>query len=407
MDYVVSGVHVIQRLTRATDVVAVDLYLEGGVQQVTASTAGVEELAVRASEYGTLHYPGRSSRQALARTGSEWVVEAETDWTMVGFRGVTDQFDSTWAVFADRITSPTLDSGAVALVRDRMTREVRLHGLTPDGVAHHLADSLAFEGHPYALDPGGTEGSLAELTPDVVRRYVRDNYMTSRCLLVVVGNIPRSRLEPLIASTVGTLPPGSYVWAPPVDVPRRPTSIMLVPRVTATNYILGYFAGPSVKSPDYPAFDIATHMLSARLQYAIRYKTSLSYAAFAPYSDRAIATGGLYASTTSPALVMGLMHLQLEWVKHARYHGYELDKLEKEFATSIIVQNETNAAQAGTLARAQLFEGDYRKASAALAILRRVSPDDVIRVAKLYMRDIQFVYVGDTTRVRREWANSM
>jgi zinc protease len=407
VDYTVSGVHVIQRFTPATEVVAVDLYLEGGVQQLTASTAGVEELWVRASQYGTARYPGTSSRRAFARTGSQWVVDPTTDWTMVGFRGVVDQFDSTWAVFVDRVIAPTLDSAAVALVRDRMAREVRLRGLTPDGVAHHLADSLAFEGHPYALSPSGTESSLAELTPDVVRRYVREANVASRLLLVVVGNIPRARLEPLVAATLGTLPAGSYVWAPPPDVPRRPSSITLVPRVAATNYILGYFAGPSVRSPDYPAFEIATEMLSARLGYAIRYKTSLSYSAYAPYEDRAIATGGLYASTTSPALVIALMRLQLDSVRHGHYPGYLLDKFEKQFAAGIIIRNETNEAQAETLARAQLFEGDYRKASSALAVLRHVSPGDVTRVATRYMRDIQFVYVGDTTRARHEWANSM
>ena len=59
------------------------------------------------------------------------------------------------------------------------------------------------------------------------------------------------------------------------------------------------------------------------------------------------------------------------------------------------------------LGRAQLLEGDYRRASTELDVLEHVSPLEVTRATKTYMRDIQFVYVGDTTRVRRDWMKSM
>ncbi len=406
-EYVVSGVHVIQRWTPNDDVIALDLYLAGGVQQLSAANAGVEELALRASEYGSARYPLTRARRAWAHTGSRWVVDPEADWSMVGFRSTGDQFDSTWSVFADRIVHPTLDSAAVGPVRARMMGELRLRQLTPEAAVYDLADSLAFIGHPYALHPSGTESALAGLTAGYVREYVHDQFVTSRMLLVVVGNVSRTHLERLVASTLGTLPAGSYTWSPPPPVPRRPTSLSLVQRVTATNYILGYFAGPSVSSPDYPAFRVAMLLLSGGLAGAIRGRTSLSYAAYAPYQDRAVASGGMYATTATPSLVLALMRQQLEFLKSARFPGYALDRFIKELTGQALLERETNAAQAAALARAQLLEGNYRKADGVLAGLRHVSPDDVARVAKAYMRDIQFVYVGDTTRVRRDWVKSM
>jgi zinc protease len=405
--YTVAGVHVVQRLTPNNNVVAVNLYLDGGVQQLSASTAGIEELALRASVYGSTRYPGLASRTAFGRTGSQWALQPETDWTMTGFRGVTDQFDSTWAVFADRIVHPTLDSASVEIVRDRMIHEARLQSLDPERAAFLLADSLAFDGHPYALSPAGTESSLSTLSADLVRRYVSDEFVTSRMLLVVVGNIPRARLEPLIAATLGTLPPGSYRWTIPPDVPRRPSSLTFVPRVIHTNYIVGYFAGPPVTSKDYPAFRIATAILNGRLASAIRYNADLSYSAGAPYRDRAVASGGFYASTNSPMLVMALMRQQLDSMKKAQYNFFGLSEFETGFRSDYLVENETNESQAGLLGRAQLLEGDYRRASTELDVLEHVTPLEVTRATKVYMRDIQFVYVGDTTRVRRDWMKSM
>ena len=406
-DYLSGGVHVIQRLTPGNDVVVVRLCLLGGVMELTPTTAGVEELALRASQYGSARYPGDKSRAAFSRTGSIWQVGSGTDWSTVGFAGITEGFDSTWAVFADRIVQPSLDSGSIALVRARMTKEVRLKTLTPEFVAHVTADSIMFVGHPYGLQPAGTESSLAGLTPDVVRGYVRSHFVTSRMLLVVVGNIPRARLERLVASTLGTLPPGSYVRILPPDAPHHPTSLAIIGRPSATNYILGYFIGPSVASRDYLPFELATTLLSSRISSAIRGRTGLSYAAGAPYEGREISVGGVYASSSLPGLVFALMRQQLDLSKTQQIPGWALQNYEKAFRAEFLQENETNESQAGALLRAQIYYSDYREAGVELKRLREVGPDDVMRAAKTYMRDIQFVYVGDTTLVRATFIRSM
>lgn len=406
-DYTAGGVHVIQRLTPNNEVVVAELYLLGGVMELTAANAGVEEMALRAGQYGSTRYPGALSRQAFSGTGSRWLVSSGTDWSTVGFIGIADGFDSTWAVFADRIVHPTLDSASIALVRAQMLKESRLRGLTPEGVAFELADSAAFVGHPYGLRPSGTEASLNGITRRVVSDYVQSHFATSRMLLVVVGNIPRAKLEPLVAATLGTLPAGSFVRTLPPDPPRHPTAMTMVARPSATNYILGFYTGPSVASRDYPAFMIATELLSARLSGAIRARTGLSYAAFAPYEKREISAGGLYASTSLPSLVFALMRQQVDSVKAHIYPAFVLRDYESRFKSGFLLRNETNESQAALLAQGQIYFSDYRQADAELKRLHDVSPDDVVRAARAYIRDIQFVYVGDTTLVRREWVKSM
>ncbi len=398
--YDAGGVPVIQRSTYANDVVAVDLYLLGGVRQLTPADAGVETLALRAAEYGTASYPDTASRFALARTGSRIVVEPEDDWTRFGFRGVIQQFDSTWNVFADRIVHPTLDDRAVALVRARMIREVRERDDSPDGAVRKLADSVAFRGHPYGLAPAGTEQTLSALTAEDVRRYAATQFVTSRLLLVVVGNVPRERVERLVRATLGQLPRGAYLWsAPPTIAAHRP-ALTAVARPLSTNYLLGYFHGPSVTSADYPAFEIATGLLASLLDQSIRRERSLSYAAYAEDIKSALATGGVYVSTDSPAVVIPLIREQMDTCRQHWFTARVLDQFVQWYITSYLIDNETNEAQARSLARAQIYLGDYRLASDAVAALRRVTPGDVLRVSQKYMHDVQFAYVGDSTRLR-------
>jgi predicted Zn-dependent peptidase len=101
------------------------------------------------------------------------------------------------------------------------------------------------------------------------------------------------------------------------------------------------------------------------------------------------------------------MRQQVAAMKNGPIPGAALDRLVKQSINAVIFENETNMSQASALARAQLLQGDYHRAGARLEALGHVSSGDVSRAAQTYMRDIQFVYVGDTTQVRREWVNSM
>jgi zinc protease len=61
----VNGIRVILRRNTANDVIAANVYLLGGSQQLTPATQGIESLLLRASERGTKRYPGDRVRQAL------------------------------------------------------------------------------------------------------------------------------------------------------------------------------------------------------------------------------------------------------------------------------------------------------------------------------------------------------
>lgn len=399
-DYVVGGVHVIQRRTSANDVIAVDLYLLGGTQQITEATAGIEPLTLRAAQYGTENYPARAWQRARAKTGSVFFVEPMRDWTLVRFRGIAEQFDSTWALLADCLLHPTLDSSSVAVARSHMILAARARDVSPDGALSVVADSVAFFGHPYGLEPAGTEASLAALSPSALQRYAHEQYITSRMLLIIVGNLSRASIEGAVTRTLGTLPAGSYTWHPPAPVaPHSAPSLTVVQRMTATNYLLGYFQGPPVTSRDYHAFELATYLLGARLSNAIRQERSLSYAANAPFLGRAVAAGGIYVSSPDPAEVIPIVHAELDSMRTTEISARSFDYFVRQFVTRQLVAKGSSGAQAAALAEAQIYEGDYRKAS-EVSPFRDVSPYQMRLAADKYMRNTQFVYLGDPSRIR-------
>lgn len=397
----VSGVHVILRRNTANDVVAANLYLIGGDQQVTPQNAGIEPFLLWVSERGTKHYARDVLRAKMAALGSTIVVEPRDDWTMYGFRGVRDTFDSTWAIFADRLMAPTLATSDVEFVRAQVLSAVKQRNDSPDDLVQGLADSLLFAGQPYSIPATGSEQSLSSITPADLQKYRTTQMMTSRMLLVVVGNIERARLEKLIAPTIGTLPRGTYKWTPPPDPPASPASVMYVQRELPTNYVLGYYAGPRSTSPDYQALRIATSVLSGRLFTEIRVRRNLTYDVSAPFIERAISSGGLYVTTVYPDSALGIMSHEILRMQTTLLDAENLNVIVQQFITEYYLNNETDAEQANQIARAELYGGDYRLAEKFVEQLRAVTPQDIRDASRKYMRGTHFAYVGDSAKVSR------
>ena len=397
--YEIEGIRVVHRLTPANDVVAANLYLLGGSRQMTNENAGIETLLLEASERGTRAYSKDRLRRATARLGSTIVVDADPDWTMFGLRATRATFDSTWMILASRLMHPTLEPGEYELVKEQILTAVRQRTDNPDALVAALADSFAFAGHPYARQPVGTVQSIGALTVEDVKRYHAQQIVKSRLLLVIVGNVPRSRVERLVRRTIAQLPAGSYAWTLPDTVSIPGSGFVFEQRSLPTNYILGIYAGPSAASRDYQALRVASAVLSGQLFAEIRSRRNLTYAVDAPFFERAIGAGGLYVTTVSPDTTLALMRQQVAALQQGTIDGDALERLIQQFITEYFLNNETNAEQATFLARAQLYRGDYRAGERFVDELRQVTPDDVQRVSRRYMRNIRFAYVGDRQRL--------
>ena len=393
--YEVAGIRVIHRPLAANEIVAVNLYLLGGSRQLTPELAGVEGMLLRVSEFGTQGYPGREARLALARTGSRTVLSTDSDWTLFGFRGIRTEFDSTWNVFADRVMRPALDSAGLEVVRRRMLRSARSRRVQPDDMLRVLADSVAFNGHPYAHDTEGTEGSIQALTADVLRAWHQAEMVKSRMLLVVVGNIPRAQIEAVVNRTLANLPVGSYAWSLPPEWTAAQAAITSLNRRLPTNYILGWFAGPRSDSPDYAAFRVATMILGGIASNEIR-DAGLSYAAYAPFLERGASGGGIYVTTTRPDTTMKIFNATIEFLRDNTVNRSILQRYYDGFITNYYSENESNAGQADFLARYQLLHGDWQRAALYMEDLKRVQGTHIRSAVRKYMRNIQYVYIGNT-----------
>ena len=397
--YDVDGIRVIQRHVGSGDIVVANLYLLGGVRQITAANAGIELLLLESSERGTRSYSRDRLRRSMAQLGTAITTQVGVDWSTIGLRATRATLDSTWSILASRIAEPLLDSAEVALIRRQLMAGVRQREDSPDAQVEFVADSFAFHGHPYEMPPSGTETSLARITLQDLQRYQQTQVVKSRMLLVVVGNVNRPTVERLVRGSLGKLPAGTYRWTLPDTLPRSRSGAVTIDRDLPTNYILGLYPGPRADSPDYHALRIATAILSGQLFSEVRSKQNLTYAVDAPFIERAVSAGGFYVTTVAPERTLDVMHQELLDLQKGSVEPRALERLILQFITQYFLDNESGAQQADFLARAELYYGDFRRADRFVDELRAITPADIQRAAVRYMRDVQFVFIGDARLV--------
>ncbi|HYK11501.1 MAG TPA: insulinase family protein [Gemmatimonadales bacterium] len=415
--YVAGGVTVIQRVDTTTRLAAIGLYLLGGTRILTPKTAGIEQLFIRTAWSGTRKYPQDGGTRTLARTGAFETIQVEADWTTIWLQGFAADFDTAWSVLADQMTNPTFSDTAFALAHKQLLAAARTRYQDPQERIRALADSVMFAGHPYALDPRGTVSSIEPLTVSDVQQFQRREMVTSRMLLVVVGNISPHHVEELVQSTLGGLPHGSYNWTlPPLFGYREGRAHWVIEhRLLPTTYLLGYCPGPEPSSPLYWSFRIMNSIYSGWLGHEIRGR-GLSYAAYAPFLDRALPIGGFEMSTNAPdrayPLALGqlrdLADLDMSTGGDEAYTGADSwlfwsRAVKRSYLQGLRFEQATVLGGALTLARAQLLYGDYRKLDAMAPGHGAFEDRNLANAAAWCRTHMDFAYLGDTTKMKGQW----
>jgi len=183
---------------------------------------------------------------------------------------------------------------------------------------------------------------------------------------------------------------GSYTWTLPPPAPQRDSRWLVERDSLPTNYILGYVAGPSPRSKEYPAFIVATTILSGAVNARVRQRHGLSYASYAPFLERGVAVAGVYASTSDPEEVVRIMQETIMALAAARWTENAFGGSREEMALNELRASIGAAEQADRLGRAELYYGDWHRAGADMHRLRSVTGLQVSNAAQLNFQRVSY-----------------
>jgi zinc protease len=401
-EFTVNGLKVLVKQRPASQTVAVGLFVRGGARNITPANAGIEALTLDLATEATTRFPRETLRRELARTASALSYGVNYDFSALTLGTTRQHFDRAWEMFVDAALHPRLTPEDFELVKQRRLSSLSDDQDSPDSLLSILQAGVAYAGHPYQNEPSGTVASIGRLTLDDVRRYHQQLLQTSRWLLVIVGDLDAQEIQRKAAAAFSTLPVGTYQATPPPPVMFSGPTVAVTPRDLPTNYVQGTYAAPPLTSPDIYPMRVANSILRNRIFEEVRVKRSLSYAPDAFLYDQGANLGGIYVTAVDANQAVQVMLGEITKLQTTDVSADEITGTAQSFLTTYYLDQETNAAQAGALARAELVGGGWRTAADLLDRLRLVTPQDVRRVANAYMRNLQFVAIGDPLKIDKQ-----
>jgi predicted Zn-dependent peptidase len=398
-DFTVAGVRVIHKPITANDVIGVQLFVKGGAAALTPANAGIEQLIVNAAPLGTSKYTKEQFSTAATKYGAEISGFAATEYTAMTLRAVRQNWDTSWDLFAQAVAHPTFPEAEVALARGQLVNQVKQRTDDPDAYLNQVSDSLSYIGHPFAPEPRGTPQSVGALTSANLAQWHKRRFTRANLLVVVVGNVSREDLTAKITSAFGGLPAsgGSVPRVP--DLQAMKPSVTIMERSLPTNYILGTYVAPPSSSRDAAAVRLATRLLHDRLFEEVRTKRNLSYAVSSYFRTGTVGRGGLYVTATQPDTTLKVMLAEVRRLQNEPVSPERLQETRNQFITNYWMNQQTNLGQAAQLGTYELTGGGWRNALTLVDKIKEVTPADVQRVARQYLKNARFVVVGDPKKI--------
>jgi len=400
-EFEANGLKVLVKRREASQSVVAGLFLRGGSRNVTAENAGVEALMLDVATEASQNFPRDRMRRETSRLGTSLSYGVNQDYSVFSLGSTRQHFDRSWEIFADAALRPSFAREDFERIKSRLVVNRSDDDDTPDSALQLLQSRVAYAGHPYLNDPRGTAESVSRLTLEDVRRFHQQMMQTSRLLLVVVGDVDPQDIRRKAEATFARLPRGDYRPAPVPELAYKAATLEVVPRGLPTNYVSGVFVAPGLTAPDIYAMRIASSILRDRVFYEVRVRRNLSYAPDATLGSQGANVGGLYVTAVDASQAIRVMLYEVKRLQTEPIRPDDIKAQAQQYLTRYYLGQETNAAQAGELAQYELIGGGWRNSVDFIERLRGVTPEDVQRVARQYMRNIQFVVIGNPESIDR------
>jgi zinc protease len=391
----VNGLKVIFKQNTANDILSVNMYFKGGVANLNEDQAGLEALTLIVAQKATENYPKDKLNAALEKMSTQINSNANLDYSRLSMLCVKQNFDESWNVFVDMLLNPSFTEEDLNLERDRLISTIKQVNDNPDAYLQKVVTNEFYVDHPYSVPVNGTEGTLNSFTTQDLKDFMSGRLQTSQLLLVVVGNTTMAELQQKVKNAFGNLSVGSYNEIALQEVNHAEPSIKIIYRELPTNYIQGTYAAPERGTTEGYTMLIANSILRDRVWEEVRTKRSLSYAPSAFYRANFSNLGAIYVTAVDPDTTIKVMINELKRLKNEPISDKELTNKVRQFITFYYMGNETNQAQANALAFYELAGIGYDKVKEFLTSVNKVTPKDIQDVAQKYMKNLQFVLIGN------------
>lgn len=331
----------------------------------------------------------------IAKNGGQTNAFTTADVTVYFATMSRDKIHIPLELEADRMVNALLDEKYFEAEKRVIQEERRLRvDDNPVAALGEVAGAVAYMVHPYRRPVIGWMHDIENLTRQDLVNFYKLYYSPNNAFIVVSGDFSTDEILPKIKAAYGKIPRGA---TPPKvqaeEPPQRGERRTVLKKEAELPFVMTYYHAPNLKSADSFALDLLTVILaggrSSRLHQDLVYQKRLVRGVDADYSGASI-DPTVFSVTAQllpgkePGPIQREIDGLIEKVKTELVGERELNKAKNQVEAAFIFGRDSIFGQAMKIGFYEAV-GDWRLMDRYLEGIRKVSREDIRRVAKQYL----------------------
>ncbi|MBV6621817.1 MAG: insulinase family protein [Rivularia sp. (in: Bacteria)] len=400
-----NGLTVITKEVHTAPVVTVQVWYKVGTRNETVGVNGIAHQLEHMMFKGTKSRPVQFGK-LFSALGSDSNAFTSHDQTVYYGTAERNKLKALLTLEADRMQNAVIDAKHLDSEKRVVISELKGYENSPEYRLNRTLMQAAFPNHPYGLPVGGTEKDVEHFTLEQVKQYYKNFYSPDNAVLVIVGDFNTSKTIGAVKEIFGKIPKnkntnlinsktevsnkhfsGSSAQtsnASPPIVLRQPGSAPLFQAI---------YPLPSAKHQDVPALDVMDYILAegrnSRLYQAL---VNSGKASDVSASVISLQDAGWYEllvtanSASKLSQIKLIVNREISTLANKKVTSEELSRAKAQLEASVILSNRDITSLAMQLGNDEATTGDYTYTDGYLAAIKKVTVEDIQRVAKKYFK---------------------
>jgi zinc protease len=390
-----NGMTVLLKEDRSAPMAAVQFWVGAGSIHESEQLGGglshyLEHMIFKGTE---TRAPGEVSKQ-IADAGGDINAYTSTDRTVFHTTLPAARWQVGLDVLTDAIFNPAFPEDEWAREREVILREYAMGEDDPGRVMGRLMGETAFRVHPYRIPIIGWLDILTTMDRDDLMAYHQRHYSPDNMILSVVGDIPVDEMEAVIREHLESIP----------RTPREPVLIPSEPPQLAERFgrktgpyevtrIAWVFHATDLADPDTPALDVLasatgsgrSSLLVKRLREERQLVLDVDAWSYTPKEPGLFGITAECEPDREEEVITALREEVAKWQTEP-FDSAQIERARREVLVHAIQELASMDGQAGAMASGEFYAGNPRHTEVYLEQVKSVTPEDLTRVARKYLR---------------------
>ncbi len=395
-----NGLTVLHSENHNLPIVMATLIVKAGQLDEPKEKAGLANLEAGLLTEGTKTRSSKGISEEIDFIGASVGASAGADYMTVTLSVLKKDINKGFEIFSDVILNPVFLQEEIERKKGRIKGFLKQREEEPSFLAERAFRTEVFGEHPYGRLVEGSVETIDSITKDDLLKFHSAYFLPNNAVLSVAGDLTAEELNGLIRQHLGgwkgAEPPARRVKR--IEINGTKKVVKIDKELTQANVLLG---GPGISrdNPDYYALCVMNYILggggfSSRLMQSVRDKMGLAYdihSLFVPYKEGGFFQVVLQTKNESANTAIGEILKQIGKIKTEKVSDEELSDAKSYLTGSFPRRLDTNRKIADFLAFVEFYDLGLDYALRYPDYINSVTADDVLRVARKYLTEENYV----------------